>query len=138
VFNNLMERRVPYSCEGTESTPSALRSWPSSSRPYNEGPQWSPPLRPLCKGPFQSDILIGLMSKSRACVGNCALGNECTMLLGLNGQGETRDDIANQVENLDLSPSIIPLAINRSLFLQSLGIVRRNARIRSSMNMLVA
>jgi hypothetical protein len=60
------------------------------------------------------------------------------MLLGLNGQGEMRDDIANQVENLDLSPSIIPLAINRSLFLQSFGIVWRNALIGSSMNMLVA
>jgi hypothetical protein len=40
--------------------------------------------------------LVGMLSSGRARVGNCALGSGCTVLLGLNGQGEVKDAIANQ------------------------------------------
>jgi len=46
--------------------------------------------------------------------------------------------LPTRVGNLDLSPSIIPLAIKSLLFLQSLGIVLRKALIWSSFDIRVA
>ena len=40
--------------------------------------------------------LLGGPSRCRACVGNCALGSLSTELLGVNGQSQMRNHVANQ------------------------------------------
>ena len=96
-------------CRAPPPCPSALWTWPSRSPPYNGGLLWSPPLcrRPhgtsrlsvhesSAQSPFLCDDLLGSPSQHGARVGNSALGSLHTELLGVNGQSQVRDHVANQ------------------------------------------
>jgi len=53
-------------------------------------------MKDLSETSTSATTLLRVPSRRGACIGNSALGGLCTRLLGVNGQGQMRDHVANE------------------------------------------